>query len=611
MHIPTRTIDFVGEAVDVVRRAASSTSTADDSCPTYDKAPRCTGNQRSDQPLIIGLCVGIPVGLAALVLAVLQVKHMKRMKAEEEAAKSLDVDADEDEDHVMGSRGPDGGVDAAGGAYRYNSEKGEDPLSEDGQVRRSFETGTTTDPFHQGPRRPLSYLQPVHFNASTTSLEEYSRSVHSMGENKAYPSNASVYSFQPNAPGGGGRQSPFTPSMYSGLPGPGSVMSSRSSVAMSAVSELGPPSGIAGTRGGPTPVVAKKVRPPFAPPADEGLDVSAGSPTEDSTLGGTEGDDSERERDSGVSSSSTAGGSEPTAATWEEKQRAAVAASASSSGVTAAAAHPLPEAPRNRASIASSDGGLPVERRVRIDSRVQSIIDDESLHTAPESTHSSGEFQFDEYEQEYGRGDVRPASQLSRFSYNAGAEAVAVSASASADATDSPAATTGEPAADLGRSETKHFERVKSIYREYGLPEDPKTPKVQQEEPVDDDSDDEKVPSQHSLQPPLADERPVRSPFLDEHELQHDNEYHEQAHQEAEIETQGQHHDQDQYRDQHQDQYQDRYQDQYQNQYQDQYQNQYREQYQDQDHDYTHTQNGMYQPDPRTRQKTITNDSIR
>jgi hypothetical protein len=95
---------------------------------------------------------------------------------------------------------------------------------------------------------------------------------------------------------------------------------------------------------------------------------------------------------------------------------------------------------------------------------------------------------------------------LSRYSYAANPEDVVLSRAA-ADADNSADDQDDDknridPNVDLGRSDTKHFERVKSIYREYGLPPDPKTPEITQ--PVNGES---KLDVKHT-----------RSPFADDGE---------------------------------------------------------------------------------------------
>lgn len=161
---------------EVVRRSSSS----DDDCS--GSSSECQ-KPVSTQGLAIGLGVGIPVLLAACGLAYFHFKNVRKQRREDdELDKEIDVDMDDYDDTNSGLP-----------HVRYSTYappafiNGDDASS----LHKSSSDGRE-NPFHGG-NSYAPYLD--HDYGSKTSLEEYMKNVNSMGADSAvYSGNASIYS---------------------------------------------------------------------------------------------------------------------------------------------------------------------------------------------------------------------------------------------------------------------------------------------------------------------------------------------------------------------------------------------------------------------------------
>ena len=171
---------------------STSTSTGSEpTCSPNDSSPQCQ-KPTSDESLPIALGVAIPLGLAIIVLIYLHFRHLKKLKKEEEETKNIDIDMDDYDPQEAGVMYAHNNNDAGVGIHD-NPHINEKAYAFDHRSIQGSRRGSTEshDPFYAN----TPYLAHPDLMGSKLSLDEYSKSLHhSLYNNQAYPSNASVYS---------------------------------------------------------------------------------------------------------------------------------------------------------------------------------------------------------------------------------------------------------------------------------------------------------------------------------------------------------------------------------------------------------------------------------
>ncbi|ANB15761.1 hypothetical protein AWJ20_3405 [Sugiyamaella lignohabitans] len=183
----------VGGSIQDIRLTQStpSSTTASVTKLLRRSSSTCSGNSEfgscalptQNQTLPIVLGVTIPVVFAICLLVYLHFRHLKRLKMEEIADKDIDVDMD-DYDTSLANHQP----------VQPPNEKFNRYPDQSSTRRGSMETTSNSinpdNPFYA--RAP--YMMHPELTSSKHSLEEYSRSLHTMMDSNVYPSNTSIYS---------------------------------------------------------------------------------------------------------------------------------------------------------------------------------------------------------------------------------------------------------------------------------------------------------------------------------------------------------------------------------------------------------------------------------
>lgn len=428
------------------RGHSTSTASATESshCAGNNDSPECQKPQGTNA-LPIGLGVGIPLAIAVCILVFLHFRHLRVLKREEEADKDIDVDVDDTEHFGMQTDKFAPRLDYA------SSRKGSL------ETIRTIRSNMTNASYNYG-----NEAYPMPFARSNSDVG-YKQQLNYLGDSRAYPSNASVYS---GAPSIYSRSESPTSSLPSPkLQSPKQPIPSPSSLRHEALSSARTSTGDA----------AELPKPPAALTAKSsgniGSTISAGSSRENfSNHRDSESSDLHSDRVFSEVSAGATSGTSPDTSSVDSKL-----------GKHLMLAEPELAVVRDRNSRVPSLDSINEKNSFsmpRTSTLNENLDKTGDAHHLPRfSIASSAEMISEDDDASEASFDISARKSTVAFASST-PQVHRYSAAESASKAENEEKEVDEVAAEskpnetsLTRSDTKHFDRVKSIYREY-MPED-------------------------------------------------------------------------------------------------------------------------------------------